>query len=334
MMGTSSSKAGDVATAVGLCAALGIITATAQAATTPTVAEFLNAANCEYLVNAVPAGMHAFTQNGTAVTFTDNEDGVVASVFVTSENQVLIAYQGTTGGLNFSLDPIAAASQVITDIGIFLDDTSKGLTPGAYSVALNFAKSVVTLAAAQGYTASNVFVTGHSLGGIEAQYVAQQTGLSGMSFEATGLATHAAAGATGSNFVNLVTDGDPVGNFASDIQGEQPFAPAFVSQGGKAPHYGPIVTLGSATDQERLSLTVANLDDPLDDPSILLNLYDMVLEFHLIGVQAHDTGVTLNPSSAQEDGMGNLNGPVFAIAALDIPGLIQQATTAGKLIAP
>ena len=251
------SKTAGVATAVALCAAFGVITGTARAATTPTVSEFLNAANCEYLVNAIPAGMHAYTRNGTAVTFTDNADGVVAAVFVTSENQLIIAYQGTTGGLNFPLDPIAAASQVITDIGIFLDDTSKGRVPGAYRVALNFAKSVVTSASAQGYTASNVFVTGHSLGGIEAQYVAQQTGLGGMSFEATGLATKAAAGAIGSNFVNLVTDGDPVGNFSSDIQGEQPFAPTFVSQGGRAPHYGPIVTLGSATDQMSLSRTVA-----------------------------------------------------------------------------
>ncbi len=329
-----SSKMADVAIAVGLCAALGVVTGTAQAATTPTVSEFLNAANCEYLVNAIPAGMHAFTQNGTAVTFTDNADGVVASVFVTSENQVIISYQGTGGGLNFVLDPIAAASQVITDIGIFLDDTRNGNVPGAYKVALDFAKSVVASAAAQGYTANNVFVTGHSLGGIEAQYAAQQTGLGGMSFEATGLATKAAAGVTGTNFVNLVTDGDPVGNFSSDIKGEQPFAPVFVSHGGVAPHYGPIVTLGSAADETSLSNTVANLDNPLDDPSILLNLFDMVLEFHLIGVQAHDTGVTLNPSSALVDGMGNLNRPVFSVAALDIPGLIQQATTAGRLIAP
>jgi hypothetical protein len=206
--------------------------------------------------------------------------------------------------------------------------------PNAYRTALKFANSVVVDAAAEGFSTSNVFVTGHSLGGIEAQYVAQQTGLGGMSFEATGLATKPAATAAGTNFVNLVTDGDPVGNFSSDIQAEQPFAPPFVSQGGKAPHYGPIIVLGSAADEANIAQIVANFADPLDDPSILLNLYDQALEFHLIGVQAHDSGVALNPYSAQEDGTGDQSAPIFDVAALQIPDLIQQATAAGRLINP
>jgi len=325
-------KVCHTATLIAGLAALGFA-GTTRAATTPTVSEFINAANCEYLVNAVPAGMRPFMSDGEPVTITDKADGVVAAVFVSAENQIIIAYQGTTGGQNLALDPVAAAAQFITDIGIFLDDTAKkGITPVAYRTALNFAQTVVTLATAQGFPASNVFVTGHSLGGIEAEYVSQQTGLGGLSLEATGLATKATAAATGTNFVNLVTDGDPVGNFSSDIPAEQPFAPAFVAQGGKAPHYGPIVLLGNAAAQTTLSRTVANIGNPFDAPSILLNLTDLVLEYHLIGVQAHDAGVTLNPYSAQEDNSGNLNGPVFNIAALDIPGLIEQAAAAGKLI--
>lgn len=326
-------RSGKAAAAVTAFTALGV--ATVANAQTPTVSEFMNAANCEYLVNAIPVGMHALTYNGEPVSITDNADGVVAAVFVTSENQVVIAYQGTTGGQNFSLDPLAAVAQLVTDIGVFLDDTSrKGVVPNAYSTALKFANTVIAAAAAEGFSTSNVFVTGHSLGGIEAQYVAQQTGLGGMSFEATGLATKPVPAATGTNFVNLVTDGDPIGNFSSDIEAEQPFAPAFVALGGKAPHYGPIVVLGNTADDRSLSQIVANYDDPLDDPSILLNLYDLTMEFHLIGVQAHDSGVTLNPYSAQEDGTGNQTEPVFDVAALQIPNLIQQAAAAGRLINP
>ncbi len=309
-------------------AALGI-SAAAAAATTPTVSEFLNAANAEYLIDTVPTGMHAFTDGGVPVTFVDNANGVVASVFVTAQGQLIIAFQGTTGGLNFFVDPIAAASQLITDIGIFLDDAAGGVTPAAYRVALTFANTVVGIARAQGFSTDNIFVTGHSLGGIEAEFVAQQTGLGGVGFEPTGLATQPVAAATGLNFVNIVTQGDPVGNFSSDIQGEQPFAPAF-----GAPHYGQIVLLGSSADQKALSSAVANANEPLFIPIVLLNTFDLLLEFHLPGVQAHDAGVALNPTSPLIDAVGNLNGPVLDVANDTIPQLIQQAATAGRLIQP
>lgn len=316
-----------------LFAMLGFV-GTAVAATTPTVSELLNASNAEYLIHAVPAGMQAFTHDGTPVTFVDNANGVVSSVFVTGENQLIIAFQGTTGGLNFFVDPAAAASQVITDVGIFFNDAAGGVTPAAYRTALTFATSVVAMARAQGFSQANIFVTGHSLGGIEAEFVAQQTGLGGVGFETTGLGTKPAAAATGMNFVNIVTDGDPVANFASDIQGEQPFAPAFVPHGGAAPHYGQIVVLGDSADQTTLSRTVANANNPLDLPIVLLNAADLLLEFHLPGVQAHDAGVTLNPSSPLIDALGKLHGPLFNVANDTIPQLIQQASAAGRLIQP
>ncbi len=318
---------------VGMFAALGLV-GTAMAATTPTVSEFLNASNAEYLIDAVPAGMRAFTNDGAPVTFVDNANGVVASVFVTAEDQLIIAFQGTTGGLNFFIDPVAAASQVITDIGIFFNDAAHGVTPPAYQTALTFARSVVAMAQAQGFSKASIFVTGHSLGGIEAEFVAQQTGLGGIGFEPTGLGTKPVAAATGTNFVNIVTDGDPIGNFSSDIKGEQPLAPAFVPQGGAAPHYGQIVVLGNPADQATLSRAVANANNPLDLPIVLINAADLLLEFHLPGVQAHDAGVTLNPSSPLVDATGNLDGPVLNVANDTITQLIQQAAAAGRLIQP
>lgn len=306
------------------------------AATTPTVTQFLNAANSEYIIDAVPSGMHAFKYLGVPVTYTDVLDGVSAQVWVTPQNQLIIAYQGTTGGENILIDPAGAAAQIITDIGIFFADSANGVRPAAYADALNFANFAVFLAQQEGYVPSNIFVTGHSLGGIEAAYVAQQTGLGGIGFEPTGLSTAPAAAGTGTNFVNIVTDGDPVANFASDVQGEQPFAPTYVAHGGKAPHYGWIVVVGSPADQTMLSQAVAKYGDgnPVDDADAIANLVGLLLEFHLPGVQAHDLGVSLSPSAAIVDDLGNLNGPVFNAASDTIPQLITQASAAGKLIQP
>jgi hypothetical protein len=306
------------------------------AATTPTVTQLLNAANSEYIIDAVPSGMHAFTYLGLPVTYTDPVDGVSAQVWVTPQNQLIIAYQGTTGGENIIIDPVGGAAQIITDIEIFYADSQGGVRPAAYADALNFANFVLWLAQQEGYSMSNVFVTGHSLGGIEAAYVAQQTGLGGIGFEPTGLSTPPSAAGTGMNFVNIVTDGDPVGNFSSDVQGEQPFAPPYVAQGGKAPHYGWIVVIGSPADQATLSQDVAKYGDgnPVDQAEVGANLVELVREFHLPGVSAHDLGVSLNPSAAVVDDVGNLNGPVFNAANDTIPQLITQAWAAGKLIQP
>ncbi len=302
----------------------------AEAAGTPTVSEFLNAANAVYLINATPSGMTRFTHNGVPVTLVDDADGAVASVYVTAEHQVVIAYQGTTGGLNFLVNPIAAATQVATDIQVVLSDDYSGTPPAALTSSLNFAGLVVSLAEAQGFTTANIFVTGHSLGGIEAEYVAQQTGLGGIAFESTGIADRPASGVTGANFVNTVTFGDPVGNFGSDIQAEQPTAPPFVAGGGMAPHFGQIVFLGTPSDETTLrndieGKSVLNLGSDLD-------FIELLLEFHLPGVQAHDLEVTLNPSSAIVDDVGDMAGQVLNVGNLQIPAFINAASAAGRLV--
>ena len=297
------------------------------------VTQFLNAANSEYIIDAVPNGMHAFKYFGVPVTPIPTCSTVSRpSVWVTPQNQIIIAYQGTTGGENILLDPAGAAAQIITDVGIFFADSANGVRPAAYADALNFANVVIWFAEEEGYSTSNIFVTGHSLGGIEAAYVAQQTGLGGIGFEPTGLSTKPSAAGTGTNFVNLVTDGDPVANFSSDLKGEQPFAPPYVAHGGKAPHYGWIVVIGSPADQATLSHAVAKYGDgnPVDDVAVVADLAGLLLEFHLPGVQAHDLGVTLSPSAAVVDGIGELNGPVFSAANDTIPQLIQQASAAGS----
>ena len=269
-------------------------------ATTPNVTQFLNAANAEYVLGGVPTGMRPFTIFGVPVSYTNVLDGVSAQVWVTAQNQVLIAYQGTTGGEYLAVNPLLALAQIITDIGIYA-----GGIPPAEPDSLNFAKFVTYWANVEGFATSDIFVTGHSLGGIEAEYVAQHTGLGGIAFESTGLPHYSGQG-SGANFVNVVTYGDPVGNFASDVAGEQPFAPTYVAGGGSLAHYGRIVMVGSPSDQATLARDVANWGGGslLNNAGVLANLVGLLADFHLPGTQAHDLGATLSPYSALVDGLG------------------------------
>jgi hypothetical protein len=302
--------------------------AQSASASSPTVTQFLNAANAEYVLGGVPAGMHAFTFLGVPVSYTDDLTGCSAQVWVTPQNQLIIAYQGTTGGENIAVNPVAALTQIIADIGIYA-----GAVSPAESDSLNFANVVIGMAKLEGYSTSNIFVTGHSLGGIEAEYVAQKTGLAGIGFESTGIPVSNGEG-SGGNFVNIVTYGDPVGNYASDIKGEQPFSARYVAGGGALPHYGNIVEIGNAADQTTLTNDVAKWGDGNvgDQAGVLANLVGLLVDFHLPGTQAHDLGVTLNPYSALVDGGGNQSAAVFNVANDTISQLIAAAGAAGHLI--
>jgi hypothetical protein len=302
--------------------------AAAQAATaaTPTVSEFLNADNVEYLISGTPAGMKPFTVAGIPITYTNDVDGTDAKVWVTAENQVIIAYQGTDTGTNFITNPGILTPQLIAD----LISAGGGNSPAEID-ALGFARTVVLLANWEGYSTSNIFVSGHSLGGIEAQYVASQTGLAGIAFAPTGLPASDIT-SSGSNFVNILNYGDPVGSYASDIAGEQPFGPAYVAGGGKIPHYGNVVIIGEPSDQTTMSSEMAPWGTTLGaDAGVLLDWALLLLAHHLPGVYAHDLGVTLNPSSALVDGGGNQTGPVWSIGADTIPQLLNDAAAKGVL---
>jgi hypothetical protein len=302
--------------------------AQATTGTTPTVTQFLNAANAEYIIAGTPAGMHPFTFLGVPVTYTDDITGTSAQVWVTPQNQLIIAYQGTTGGENIAINPIAALTQIIADIGVYA-----GTVSPAEADALNFANFVTGLAKLEGYSTNNIFVTGHSLGGIEAEYVAQHTGLAGIAVESTGIPVDKSAG-SGSNFVNIVTDGDPVGNYASDIKGEQPFAAAYTPAGGALPHYGQIVQIGNPSDQATLTQDVAKWGDGslTDNATVLANLVGLLSDFHLPGVQAHDLGVSLNPYSSLVDGLGIQTAAVFNVANDSLSQLISAAASHGSLL--
>jgi hypothetical protein len=297
---------------------------------TPTVAEFLDAATTEYTLGGQPGGLTPFTVNGVPVTDTNDITGTAAQVWVTPQNQIIIAYSGTTGGTNLLFNPLIAVTEVLDDAQQIFTQT----TPPAFPDALNFEQQVQAEAAEQGYSPNSIFVTGHSLGGWEAEYVAENTGLGGIGFESLGLNTTVPGNGADSLFVNTATYGDPAGFFASDLPGEQPFAPAYVPGGGSDPHYGPIVLLGNPSSGYPLTNAAADLwgtsivGDLLFGADALVNL----LEYHLPGNQAYNLDVDPEPDLLP--GTAADTGPVYDFGDLTIPEFLQAASTDGILIEP
>jgi hypothetical protein len=297
---------------------------------TPTVAQFLNAATAGYVLGGVPAGLKPFTVNGWPMTSTNTLTGESAQAWVTPQNQVIIAYQGTTGGTHLLVNPLIAVTQILAD----MQGISTNTTPAAFDDSLEFAQQVQAEAALQGYAPSDIFVTGHSLGGWEAEYVSQNTGLGGIGFESLGLSTTVPGNGADSLFVNVATYGDPAAFLATDLPGLQPFIGPYVAGGGSKPHYGSIVLVGDPSGQNPMTNASAwwgtGVVGDLAFGAIFLGQF---FSYHLPGVQAYNLDVDQDPGIVPW--LGIASGPVYAgYGELTIPEFMQAASDAGILIAP
>jgi hypothetical protein len=196
------------------------------------MADFLEAANFVYSqsASATPApDLTVLTYDGIGEFSPSNElsDGFYAEAFIdTATHQVIIAFEGT----NPTLATAYGSGTLAADLSLFL-----GGSPQVLADAVSFAQEVETVAAFNGISASNIFVTGHSLGGAEAEAVNQALGLGGVTFGAPGISTSA----TSANLVNYVDYGDPVGNLGTDTQ-----AGPYYSLPG-IQHVGPVVPVGN-----------------------------------------------------------------------------------------
>lgn len=285
---------------------------------TPTVSQFMNAANAEYALTGTPDGMSPFLINGKQLSVIDEASGMSAKVWMTDNDQVIIAFQGTTGGINLLTNPAAVATGVLSDIQIWNQTVSQ-----AQKDALSFTHYVVDMAQQQGINTNNIFVTGHSLGGIEASYVAQQTGLGGIAFEPTGVPSSSTAKGDGSNFVSTVTYGDPVGEYANDTMPGMSFVTSMpAGASGEFNHYGHVVMLGNPADDAPMkaaisdwnSSTVGNISELLGAASFVGN--------HLPGTQAADMGIKLSPYVPVGDTSIYKSGQVFAVGNDSIAQLL------------
>jgi hypothetical protein len=299
-------------------------------AVTPTVAQFLNAAAAEYVLGGVPGGLVPFTVNGVQLTSTNLLSGESAQAWVTPQKQIIIAYQGTTGGTNLLFNPLIAISQIVTDAQIIFTNS----TPLAFTDSLAFEQRVQAQATLQGYGTDDLFVTGHSLGGWEAEYVAQQTGLGGIGFESPGINTVVPGNGADSGFVNVETYGDTAAYLATDLPALQPFIPAYVPGGGIKPHFGSIVMIGDPTATDPL-INASSLVGPnlIGDAIFAVDILGNFFEHHLPGMQAYNLDVSPDPGVVPW--LGATMGPIEAgWGELTVSQLLLAASQAGTLITP
>ncbi|KAA0114461.1 hypothetical protein [Mycolicibacterium sp. P9-22] len=297
---------------------------------TPTVAQFLNASTAAYGWGTAPGGLVPLTANGFQLTSTNIFSGMSGKAWVTPQGQVIIAYQGTTGGTNLLVNPLITLAQLAADMQVILT----GTTPLAFYDALRFARRVQDEAALQGYAADDVFVTGHSLGGWEAQFVAQQTGLAGIGFESPGLNTTVAGNGADSNFVNVAQYGSPVAFMATDLPGLQPFFPAYVPGGGTKPHYGPVVLIGDVEAMNPMRNAAAMWGKSLIGSLVFaVDFLGNFFQYHLMGVQAYHLDV--DPDPGVVPWLGTRRGTVhIGYGELTIQQLLKAASDDGILITP
>lgn len=297
---------------------------------TPTVAQFLNASTAAYGWGTTPGGMVPLTVNGFQLQSTNVFSGMSGKAWVTPQGQVIIAYQGTTGGTNLLINPLITLAQIAADMQVILT----GTTPLAFYDALRFARRVQEEAALQGYAADDVFVTGHSLGGWQAQFVAQRAGLAGIGFESPGLNTKVAGNGADTNFVNIAQYGSPAAFMATDLPGLQPFFPSYVPGGGAKPHYGPIVVIGDRAAMNPMVNASAMWGKSLIGSLIFaVDFLGNFFQYHLMGVQAYHLDVDPDPGVVPWLGTGQ--GTVHTgYGELTIQQLLQAASEDGILIRP
>jgi len=238
---------------------------------------------------ALPTGFSYFTVGGQPMITYQPDVGLYAAALVNSIGQVIITYEGTnlyTGNDTFTL------AQIADDVAI-----TKGIDALSYVPATTFAMTVIADAQVQGYSLSNLFVAGHSLGAAEAEYVAIHTGLSGITFGTPGLPTGDIPSNFTPPFVDYVERGDPVGNYA---YGWNDFA---LLQTQNVQHLGDAQALGTYESATLLYAANAayaaaiNASTTAEEVAGLVTtvalLGEAAVKYHALLTYAADLGVTV-----------------------------------------
>ena len=178
--------------------------------------------------------------------------------------------------------------------------------PG-YADALAFEKTVQTVAVSQGYSAKRIYLTGFSLGGMQASYVASLTGLPGLVFGSSGLPGYNAAARLGSNFVNFVEKGDPLAEYGTD---STEVASAVVAN-PHMDHYGVVIDLGTqqgVSDLAPFSTAISGYSYPeVTSGAVQIPAAEVTAlqnEFSSLEAEYHQMSPYINDSNALAESYG------------------------------
>ena len=227
-------------------------------------------------------------------------------------DQIVIAFEGTDpSSETLKKDPVFLAGQLEADTQIYL-----GQIPEAFrDDALSFTEAVL---ATQGVSRENVYVTDHSLGGAEAEYVAAQLDLGDATFGAPGI--HAPAIPEGStpDLKNYVVYGD-LGNYSAD----QPNRLSNILFSDDIHHFGEVKYIGSPVGGLQLDVANALLAPNRTDAEKLAGLDLLVdaVKYHLIPSYED----ALQPDAVAETLVGGLLANLNVSQASDLSGAISGA---------
>jgi Cadherin-like len=238
-------------------------------------------------------------------------DGFYAQAFVDENGDVIVAFKGSIINpfpLSQFLTPYGAGSRT-DDIDIL-----NGKLPTALvNDALSFVQSVREIAGS-----APLYVTGHSLGGFEAEVVTAAAGSpvdGGVTFGAPGVPGYNGESSNlyAADLLDYVEEGDPVGNFADDPESGLAIFAATKKVG---PHVGQVQLIGNPDQSIKA-----------EEPSILfspswLRTLDLILgpleQFHPFSTYWQDPAINKTP-----------NGPIYPdySTSTDLAELFAQSLT-------
>jgi hypothetical protein len=243
---------------------------------------------------------------------TQQSDGFAAVALKDPSGNIIIGFEGTVVGLStFDKGTLAADQQIMTN-----------QSPAALADAAAFAQQIQTLTGSD-----SIFVTGHSLGGDDAEAACKALGshcAGGMTFGATGLPGNTAAG--NPNLLNEVDWGDPIGNYSTDSS-----SPLKSLIDGNMQHYGPVQMTGSQSNATALQNAATEINAALTasdngayfgegdaSADVLAGVVSMAwnLQFHFRTNYASDLKI---PSLAGNPTAEGNDGAALSLSALTFP---------------
>ncbi len=167
--------------------------------------------------------------------------GLYAAAFRDNQGQVIISYEGSVAYASSKFGTATLKDDVAID--------AQTAPQALFNAAASFASTAIADAKREfGITKANVFVTGHSLGGAEAEYVSSKLGVAGDTFGAPGLPGYSGV-PNDSKLIDYVDYGDPIGNYASNM----PTGGSSYEPFSGMNHVGTVFLVGSPSNAYLLS---------------------------------------------------------------------------------
>ncbi|MCP3385976.1 hypothetical protein NLM31_36870 [Bradyrhizobium sp. CCGUVB4N] len=231
----------------------------------PSLADYLEASDATYFRTTPSDLTPLLGSNGQPVVSDPSllGHGFYAEAFEDSSGNIIVAFEGTVlpGSSAASLAGNSyIAGETGADAAIAL-----GQIPQAFTDAANFMQTVELAAAFHNIPTSKIFVTGHSLGGAEAE--AASVGVAGITFGGVTFgAPGVAISGTDPNLTDYVDYGDPVGNFGTDTKAGATYTQPSIKHIGQVEMTGTVAS-GAALVKEGIVYT--DLKSTLSSPFLL-----------------------------------------------------------------